>query len=125
VKAAARVQDFKNRILHPKSGAVYEAISADAATQFGRTPDFALVDELWAHKKDGLWHAIRTGLAKVPGSLLVITTTAGTGANSPDYPIYCYAKRVLNGEVDDPSFLPIIFKADADCDWPAKKSGPQ
>src|SRR6266511_2417647 len=36
--AAARIQDFKNRIVHPKSGAVYEAISADAATNYGRTP---------------------------------------------------------------------------------------
>ncbi len=117
LKNAARVQDFKNRIVHPKSGAVYEAISADAATQFGRTPSFALVDELWAHKKDGLWHAIRTGLAKVAGSLLVITTTAGAGTNTPDFPIYEYAKKVASGEIIDPSFLPIIFEAPADCDW--------
>jgi phage terminase large subunit-like protein len=54
LKAVARVQDFKNRIQHPKSGAIYEAISADAATQFGRTPSFALVDELWCHKRDAL-----------------------------------------------------------------------
>jgi phage terminase large subunit-like protein len=117
LRKAARVQDFKNRIVHPKSGAVYEAISADAATQFGRTPHLALVDELWAHKKDALWHAIRTGLVKVPGSLLVIATTAGRGSNTPDHPIYEYAKKVASGAVDDPSFLPIIFEADKDCDW--------
>lgn len=114
---AARVQDFKNRIAHPKSGAVYEAISADAATQYGRTPNFALVDELWAHRKVDLWHAIRTGLVKVEGSLLVITTTAGRGTNTPDYPIYDYAKKVASGEIDDPSFLPIIFEAEKGCDW--------
>jgi phage terminase large subunit-like protein len=114
---AARVQDFKNRIVHPKSGAVYEAISADAATQYGRTPNFALVDELWAHKKAALWHAIKTGLVKVSGSLLVITTTAGRGSNTPDFPIYEYAKKVASGEIEDPSFLPIIFEAPKDCDW--------
>jgi phage terminase large subunit-like protein len=114
---AARVQDFKNRIVHPKSGAVYEAISADAATNYGRTPNFALVDELWAHKKIDLWHAIRTGLVKVEGSLLVIATTAGRGTNTPDYPIYEYAKQVASGAVDDPSFLPIIFEAPKDSDW--------
>ena len=115
--AAARVQDFKNRLVHPKSGSVYEAISADAATQFGRTPSFALVDELWCHKKPDLWHSIRTGLAKVSGSLLVITTTAGRGTETPDYPIYDYARKVARGEIDDPSFLPIIFEADRDSDW--------
>ena len=69
-----------------KARTVYEAISADAATQFGRTPGFALVDELHAHKKTDLWHTIRTGLTKVPGSLLVIATTAGRGSTSPDFP---------------------------------------
>lgn len=114
---AARVRDFRNRIVHPKSGATYEAISADAATQFGRTPGFALVDELWAHRKVDLWHAIRTGLTKVAGSLLVITTTAGRGSHTPDFPIYEYARKVASGEIDDPSFLPIIFEAPRDCDW--------
>ena len=113
----ARVQDFKNRIVHEKSGAVFEAISSDASTQFGRTPNFALVDELWAHRRDALWHAVRTGLAKVEGTLLVITTTAGRGTNTPDYPIYQYAKKVDAGEIIEPSFLPIIFEAPADCDW--------
>lgn len=115
--AAARIQDFKNRIVHPKSGATYEAISCDAATNYGRSPMFALVDELWAHKKIDLWHSIRTGLTKVGGSLLVITTTAGRGSHTPDFPIYEYARKVATGEIEDPSFLPIIFEAPRDCDW--------
>ncbi len=49
--ADAQIQDFKNRIVCRKARTVYEAITADAATQFGRTPGFALVDELHAHKK--------------------------------------------------------------------------
>ena len=117
LQAAAQIQDFKNRLRHPKSGAVYEAISCDAATNYGRTGDFSLVDELWAHKKADLWLTIRTGAVKVAGSLLVITTTAGRGTNTPDFPIYEYAKKVASGEVVDPSFLPIIFEADRDCDW--------
>jgi len=114
---AARIQDFKNRIVHRKSGATYEAISCDAATNYGRTPIFALVDELWAHKKIDLWHAIRTGLTKVAGSLLVIATTAGRGSHTPDFPIYEYARKVAMGEIIDPSFLPIIFEAPPDADW--------
>lgn len=121
LSVAAQIQDFKNRIVHPKSRATYEAISCDAATNYGRSPMFALVDELWAHKKIDLWHAIRTGLTKVAGSLLVITTTAGRGVHSPDFPIYEYAKKVAAGEIDDPSFLPIIFEAPRDCDWQDEK----
>jgi len=80
---AAQIQDFKNRIVHPKSRAVYEAIAADAATQYGRTPIMALCDELWAHKKIDLWHAIRTGLTKVAGSLLSAIVTGKTKRFGP------------------------------------------
>ncbi len=48
---ASKPVDSRNRIIHPKSGARFEAISSDAETQHGRTPTFALVDELWGHKK--------------------------------------------------------------------------
>lgn len=121
LEKSSKPQDFKNRLVHKRSGATYEAISADAATQFGRTPGFALVDELWAHKKIDLWHAIRTGLSKTPGTLLLVATTAGRGQETPDFPIYDYARKVALGEIDDPSFLPIIFEAPADCDWRDEK----
>lgn len=117
LERVAQPQDFKSRLVHTTSKSVYEAISADAATQYGRTPNFALVDELWAHKKDGLWHAIRTGLTKVAGSLLVITTTAGRGDSTPDFPIYDHAKKVAAGEIVDEAFLPIIFEAPKGSDW--------
>jgi phage terminase large subunit-like protein len=113
----AQPQDFKSRLVHTSSGSVYEAISSDSATQYGRTPNFALVDELWAHRKDALWHAIRTGLAKVAGSLLVIATTAGRGDTTPDFPIFDYAKKVASGEIVDDGFLPIIFEAPKGSDW--------
>jgi phage terminase large subunit-like protein len=113
----AQPQDFKSRLVHTSSASVYEAIAADAATQYGRTPNFALVDELWAHKNHGLWHAIRTGLTKVAGSLLVITTTAGRGDATPDFPIYDYARKVASGEIVDDAFLPIIFEAPKGSDW--------
>jgi phage terminase large subunit-like protein len=78
---------------------------------------FILVDELWAHKKTDLWHALRTGAAKTPGSLLVVATTAGRGNESPDFPIYEYAKKVQAGEIVDPHFLPIVFEAGPDDVW--------
>jgi phage terminase large subunit-like protein len=51
---ATRVQSTNNRITHEKSGAQYRAMSADAATAHGRTPNFAFVDELHEFKKGDL-----------------------------------------------------------------------
>lgn len=117
MNAAARPQDFKNRLVHPKSGAVFEAISADAETQHGRTPMFVLADELHAWKKRELFDVMRTGLVKVSGSLLVIITTAGRGQENVAWQIIDDARRVARGEVEDPGILPILFEAPRDCDW--------
>jgi len=112
-----KIRPSAKRITHYDTGAFLEAISSDADTQHGRTPVFSLVDELWAHRKRDLWEAIRTGAAKVPGSLIVVTTTAGRGTESPDYPLLEYGRKVQAGEIDDPAFLPIIFEAPSDCPW--------
>lgn len=114
---AFQVQDTKSRINHGRSGAFYRAMSADAATAHGRTPVFALVDELHAWKKRDLWDAIRTGLVKTPGSLLVITTTAGVGQENLAYSEYKYAKQVATGQIVDGTFLPVLFETDSNEDY--------
>jgi len=116
-EAAFQVQDTKNRITHRKTSAFYRAMSADAATAHGRTPVFALVDELHAWKRRDLWDAIKTGLVKTPGSLLVVTTTAGIGRENVAYDMYSYARQVATGVIDDEAFLPILLEADSEEDW--------
>ncbi|PIO99655.1 terminase large subunit [Pleomorphomonas carboxyditropha] len=114
---ASRPIDSKNRLTHPKSGSYFEAIASDGDRAHARTPSFVLVDELWAHKKPDLFRAMRLGAAKVPGSLLVVATTAGRGNDRADFPVYSYAKKVQFGEIVDSSFLPVIFEAPRECDW--------
>ena len=107
----------RSRITHKKSGAFYRAMSSDGATAHGRSPVFALVDELHVWRKRDLWAAIKSGLLKTPGSLLAIITTAGIGAENLAYAEYAYAKKVASGEVINESYLPIIFDAPPDADW--------
>lgn len=107
----------KSRITNKKSGAYYRAMSSDAATAHGRTPVFALVDELHVWKKRDLWDAIKTGLVKTPGSLLAVTTTAGIGHENLAYDTYKYAKQVATSQVVDEAFLPILLEAAPKDDW--------
>ncbi|MFS8124207.1 terminase large subunit [Rhizobium sp. BR 250] len=109
--------DSKNRIRNPKTGAFFEAISADARTAHGHTPVFALVDELHAWPKRDLWEAIRSGLVKVAGSLLMVISTAGRGHENVAWEFYDYARKVQRGEIDDPTVLPILFETSRDADW--------
>jgi len=111
-----RVREHHNLIEFPRDVRL-EALSSDAGTQHGRTPTFALADELHAWPKRDLWDVIRTGLVKVPGSLLVVITTAGRGQENLAFGIVDYARKVARGEIDDPATLPILYEAPRDCDW--------
>lgn len=122
IAGASRPVDSKNRLTHPKSGSFFEAMSSDGRGAHARTPMFVLCDELWAHRKADLWQALRTGAAKVPGSLVVVATTAGRGNESADFAVYDYAKRVQAGEVPDPHFLPIVHEADAEAPWDSEET---
>ncbi len=117
IESRMRLVDSKNRFVNPKSGAFLEAISCDAGTQHGRTPVFALADELHVWKKRELWDVIKTGLVKVPGSLLMVITTAGRGQENVAWDQIDYARKVARGEIDDPATLPILFEAPRDANW--------
>ncbi len=120
VEKAVRVSDAVNstkRITYRRDGSFLETLSSDAGTQHGRTPAFALVDELHAWPRRDLWDAIRSGLPKTRGSLLVIASTAGRGQENIAFEVVDYARKVARGDVDDPAFLPILFEAPADADW--------
>ncbi|GHA11368.1 terminase [Devosia pacifica] len=119
-KGLARVAKLRPSIKtfsYPTKGAKFEALSSDAGTQHGRTPNFALVDELHAHKSRDLWDVIRTGLVKVPNSLMLTITTAGRGTENVAYEAIDYARKVARGEIDDLATLPILFEADPEEDW--------
>lgn len=112
-----RPRDTLKRIEHPRSGSTYMAISADADAAHGSTPHYLAIDELHVWPGYALWTALKSGASKVPGSLTVITTTAGERAEGVCWEIYKYALDVLHGRRVDPTFLPVIFAADPAADW--------
>lgn len=114
---ALRINRSEHKILHPKSGSIFHALSSDGRTKHGSTPAFILADELHAWSKTELWEALRTGMAKTPGSILWVITTAGRGRMNLCWPLYEYARKIQDGLVDDPGFLPILFESPADVDW--------
>jgi phage terminase large subunit-like protein len=118
--AATRIYDAHNsakKIVCKRNKAELLAVSSDGAAQHGKTPSFVLVDEIHAWKGRDLWEALKSGMAKVPDTLMIIATTAGRGQENIGFEIYDYARKVATGKIDDPSFLPIIFEAEPGDDW--------
>lgn len=117
LERVAKVTESEDTIEHRKSGTLFRTIPAQGDLQHGRTPAFVLADELHAWPSRKLWTALRTGLAKQPGSLLVIITTAGRGKENLAHGLYEYALKVAAKPEIDPGFLPILFQSPGDCDW--------
>lgn len=109
------------RITYPRLKSVFRAISSDGGAQLGKTPSMVIADELIAWRKRELWSALRTGLVKVPGSLLIVITQAGAGSENLAFKMLEYARQVDSGEVVNPSFLPVLFETLPGADWRDEK----
>lgn len=98
-----------------------EVISSDAPGQEGRTPAFVLADEIHAWRGNELWNVLTNGLDKTDNSLLIITTTAGRGQDNIAHEVIERARKIARGEVIDPTWLPVLFESDPDCDWSSEE----
>ncbi|MBB4067164.1 terminase large subunit [Gellertiella hungarica] len=117
---ATRIYDAHNsakKIAYKAKGVELQAISSDGAAQHGKTPAFVLVDEIHVWKSRELWEALKSGMVKTSGTLMVIATTAGRGSENLGFAEYDYARRVALGEIVNPAYLPIIFEASSEDDW--------
>jgi phage terminase large subunit-like protein len=121
LRKATRVVESQLELEHVKSGSILRAIPAEGDVQHGKTPHFVLIDELHVWKNRRLWRALKTGLLKVPNTLLVIITTAGRGQDNLAFEEYQYAKKIASGEIQNPAYLPIIFEPPAKYNWRDEK----
>jgi phage terminase large subunit-like protein len=115
-----QVREYVNRITFPAERVRYQAVAADGKVLHGKTPSMVIADEL--HAWEGRagrrqWEALDSALVKIPGTLMLIATTAGRGQESLAWETVSYAMRVQRGEIDDPATLPVIFAAEPTDDW--------
>jgi phage terminase large subunit-like protein len=102
---------------HPEFGSQLKVLTAEGDLSHGSTPAAVFLDELHVLKNRKLWRALKTGMVKSPGGLLVITTTAGRGQTGLAWEEYQYARRVALGEIENPAYLAIILEPPAGADW--------
>lgn len=102
---------------HPTDGSTLQVLSAEGDVSHGSTPAAVFLDELHVYKNRKLWRALKTGMIKTPGTLFCITTTAGRGQSGLAWDEYQYAMRIARGDIENESYLPIIFQPDVGADW--------
>lgn len=102
---AARTPELRNAVevgaytVTTRAGVRFEAIAADAPSSWGRTPGWAVADELcvWSETPGAkqLWDSVSTAVVKARGRLAVITTSG-----SPDH----WSRAVYEHAVADRSW---------------------
>lgn len=106
-------ESFKDAILCPQLESVYRVLSADAETKHGLNPNAIINDELHAMTSRDLVDVLHTGIGVREQPLEIHLTTADQKRpGSICSEKYEYAKNVLAGVIDDPTFLPVIFEAE-------------
>lgn len=113
-----RISDvFKRSIVVPSSRSTYRVLSADAFTKHGLNAHGVIFDELHAQPNRELWDVLTTSMGARRQPLMVAITTAGYDRESICWEQHEYARQILNGVIDDPTFFAYIAAADETDDW--------
>ncbi len=117
-----RVQPIESRkiLRHPRTRGTFKAISTEAYSKHGLNVSFFLADEVHAWppvEARKLFKVVTDSMVKRKHPLTIIISTAGEGQGGLAWDLWRYSHRVAAGEIDDPTFAPIIFAADSGADW--------
>jgi phage terminase large subunit-like protein len=113
--ALMHVQPHVKTITHRESGATLKVLAADQNTVGGKKSVGTLVDELHLFGKipsaENMFREALGGRASRPEGFVIWLTTQ---SDEPPAGVFKqkleYARKVRDGEIDDPSFVPIIFE---------------
>jgi phage terminase large subunit-like protein len=107
-------QPLKDSIYCEHNEGTYQVITGEADTQEGSNPHAFLADEIHVMKDNSLLQAMITGMgAREQPGLFMMTTAGASRINNPAYQQYDYAKKVRDGVIIDPEYLPVIYEAPA------------
>jgi phage terminase large subunit-like protein len=115
-KFAGKSRVMQYRIVETETTGYITRLTADASTQDGASPSFAVIDEYHAAPSDALLKVIETGIGARLQPLIYIVTTSGFHKGA------CYDFRkvvadVLDGKVENNSLFGIMFTLDEGDDW--------
>lgn len=100
-----KVNESGKHIFHKWDGSFYEAISAEATSQFGMGLDLAIYDELAHAKNRSLYDALMTSLGSQKDGLMAIISTQAPSDAHLLSELIDYGLQVNQGIIRDPSFV--------------------
>lgn len=96
---------------------VFRFLGGDSKTQDGLNPSMSMLDELHAHKDDGIREVLESAMGARLNPLAYLITTAGTDVQSVCKSYYDVCLDILKGIKKDDSTLIMIHQMDEEDDW--------
>ena len=104
-------------LYQPNNMGYIKALAANTNTQDGLDIHGAVVDELSAIKNRDLYDLVIQGMGARSQPLLYTISTNGFVRYCIFDDQYEYATKVINGEIEDEYFLPLIYELDSPDEW--------
>lgn len=111
------VEYGKHDITIPQTAANCKPLNAEGSTLDGLNIHCAVVDELHAHKTRAVYDVLDTATGARSQPLILMITTAGSDRSGICYEQRDYTIKVLEGTIDDHSWLGVIFTLDEGDLW--------
>lgn len=114
---AERLEVGKKAIYYEKTGSSFKPTSSEDRQKDGFNPFCVLLDEYHAHRTNGMFDVMKSGMGARREPLMYIDTTAGF---EKSWPCFAYREnciKILNGIIEDDSIFIMIFTLDNADDW--------
>lgn len=113
----ALIRKRRNDMYFPWTSSVMMALASQSKSLDGLNTHLGVIDECHAITDRNLYEVIKQSMQSRRQPLLFIITTAGTVRENIYDNLYDYANKVANGDVDDDTFLPILYELDNVDEW--------
>lgn len=110
-----KILEAQNRIINGES--LFKAVAADAGPLHGENISIGIIDEIHTQPNRDLYDVLKTSQAVRRQPLIISITTAGHDKESICYELWEHSRKVRDGIVDDPYFLPVVYEIRDGEDW--------
>lgn len=117
LRKMCKVVDSRKTITVESTGSFYRAIPGDSAGAHGYNSHCIAGDEIHAWSNRELWDVLTTSTGVRRQPLVFAITTAGFDRNSICWELHEYARKVLDGVVEDATFFAWMKCTPEDADW--------
>lgn len=101
----------------PQAGSFLEALAADADSADGKSPSCLIFDEVHRYKHRDFYDTLIESQSAREQPIVVCLTTAGTDLETLGGTEHLYAQQVLDGVIEDPELLIVLWAAPREADF--------